>query len=160
MTKIYSKSDLDFVNGYIVDKKTNEVIALPSHAAEQLNDLETMIQKVQYLADQPEPQPLRSLDGFKRKSALDKDRIKVTAETPELDKRRKISATILDEIRKKDKADSINETIEKFQEAFDFLMSDTFVSDGKIVRLDLPTIGNPLEVDVSDLLATIASAMD
>ena len=54
MAKMYLKSDLKFVDGYLIDNDDN-VVALPDKVAEQINDLETCIQKLMYLDDQPEP---------------------------------------------------------------------------------------------------------
>ena len=53
MAKMYLKSDLKFVDGYLIDNDDN-VVALPDKVAKQINDLETCIQKLMYLDEQPE----------------------------------------------------------------------------------------------------------
>ena len=46
MAKFYKKSQLEFVNGYVVDPATSEAVALPDKVAEQLNDYEIIAQLI------------------------------------------------------------------------------------------------------------------
>lgn len=154
MPKFYKKSDLTFDNGYVLDSESN-VVCLPDGVAEQLNDVETWIQRYEYLKAQPEECKAPSLDGFERESAF--KRVRVKAETPISDKRVKESEALLAELRNKGAVDSANAIIEKYSNLFDWLASDTFVCGDKVVRMDLPKIGNPLEVDAIELAEVIAS---
>lgn len=154
MAKIYRKTQLSFVNGYIVDGSDN-VVALPYKVAEQLNDLEEKIQLAAYMEEQGEARPAPSADGFVRRSAFTKPVIEV--ETPHLDAELKRSLGILEDLRAKDHASKANAMIESFTELFDFVSGDSFVEGNQIVRTDTPTIGNPLDVTIDRLLELIGA---
>lgn len=157
MAKMYLKSDLKFVDGYLINGD-GDVVALPEKVAEQINDLETRIQKLIYLDDQPEAQPERSLDGFKRKTTRQVPVVKV--DTPTLDEKVAESKKLLDEIRDLGKAEKINEIFLDYTEAFEWLRSDHFVEGSKIVRVDTPEIGDILDTDVDELIDDIISYLD
>lgn len=157
MAKMYLKSDLKFVDGYLIDNDDN-VVALPDGVAEQINELETSIQKLMYLDDQPEPTPKRSLDGFVRKSIRMVPTVK--ADTPTLDKKVAEGKQILSEIRKLDKSEKINDVISDFEDAFEWFKVERFVEGSKVVRVDTLEIGNILSVDPEELINEIASYLD
>lgn len=157
MAKMYLKSDLKFVNGYLIDNDDN-VVALPDKVAEQINDLETCIQKLMYLDEQPEPTPERSLDGFERESIRMVPTIKV--DTPALDKKVAEGKQILSEIRKLDKSEKINNVISDFEDAFEWFKIKRFVEGSKVVRVDTLEIGNILNVDPEELIEEIVSYLD
>lgn len=157
MAKMYFKSDLKFVDGYLIDNDDN-VVALPDGVAEQIYDLETCVQKLMYLDDQPDPTPERSLDGFTRKSVRMVPVVK--ADTPILDKKVAEGKQILDEIRELDKSDKINDVISDFEDAFEWFKVERFVEGSKVVRVDTPEIGNILDVDPEELIKEIASYLD
>lgn len=157
MAKMYLKSDLKFVDGYLINDD-GDVIALPEKVAEQINDLETRIQKLIYLDDQPEAQPERSLDGFKRKTTRKVPII--TVDTPTLDEKVAEGKKLLAEIRDLGKAEKINEIFLDYTEAFEWLRSDRFVEGSKIVRVDTPEIGDILDADVDELIDDIISYLD
>lgn len=157
MAKFYNKSDLKFVNGYVIDPETKEAVALPDKVAEQLNDYETTVQKAVYMAGQDEARPEPSLDGFKRESIRCR-RAGVTVDTPFLDARKKESMAILGEIRNKEAADGINKIIEGYPEMIEFLGSDTFVEGSKVVMVDTPTLGSPIELTVEGAIHALADA--
>ena len=157
MAKMYLKSDLKFVDGYLINDD-GDVVALPEKVAEQINDLETRIQKLIYLDDQPEAQPERSLDGFKRKTTRGVPVVKV--DTPTLDEKVAEGKKLLAEIRDLGKAEKINEIFLDYTEAFEWLRSDHFVEGSKIVRIDTPEIGDILDADVDELIEDIISYLD
>lgn len=157
MAKMYLKSDLKFVDGYLINDD-GDVIALPEKVAEQINDLETRIQKLIYLDDQPKAQPERSLDGFKRKTTRGVPVVKV--DTPTLDEKVAEGKKLLAEIRDLGKAEKINEIFLDYTEAFEWLRSDHFVEGSKIVRIDTPEIGDILDADVDELIDDIISYLD
>lgn len=152
MAKMYSKSDLTFVNGYLIDSDSNAV-AIPTKAAVQLNGLEEFMQKQKYLHDQPEATEEPSLDGFEFESTLANPKVKVA--TPTLDAKVKESKDILKEMRSKEMESAVNLTLEAFADALRFLKEDTFVEGDEVIRLDLATIGNPLYADADKLIDTI-----
>ena len=156
MAKFYKKSQLDFVNGYIVDPVTSEAVALPDKVAEQLNDFETTVQKAQYMADQEEGRPEPSLDGFVRRSDR-KRAAEIEVVTPLLDAKKKESMAILEEIRTSCAADSINEILSGYEDMIEFLRSDTFVEGTKIVIVDTPELGDPLKLTIDDAVLKLAS---
>ena len=157
MAKMYLKSNLKFVDGYLIDHDDN-VVALPEKAAEQINKLETCIQKLMYLDDQPEPQPERSLDGFKRESTHKAP--VVNPDTPTLDKKVAEGKKLLEEIRERDKADKINDILSDFEEAFEWFRAERFVEGSKVIHADTPEIGDILKVDPEELIKSIISFLD
>lgn len=149
MAKMYSKIDLTFSNGYVIDDDHN-VVCLPDKVAEQLNELEEIFQKAEYLKTQDPASPMPSLDGFERESI--RQTIVIEASTPTLDAKVEEGMKIRDELRKMSNADTMNETISKYQEVFHFVQDDTFVEGDKAVFIDTPKLGNPLNLKVHDLL--------
>lgn len=149
MAKMYKKSELKFDSGYVLTMD-DEVVALPPKVAEQLNEMETEIQKIAYLKAQPKAQPMPSLDGFERESIV--GHAYISADTPTIDAEIKRSTDIIKELRAVDEARSINEMLDKFDDAIRFLKEDKFVEGDKIVMVDAPTIDNILMADVSDVI--------
>ena len=157
MAKMYSKSDLKFEDGYVLTYD-DEVVALPDKVAQQINEIETIMQKQKYLADQPKATPVPSLDGFERKSIIDLPEVKVS--TPTLDELEEKKKKILGEIRNEMSADAVNKIIQRFPEAFSFFKKDKFVEGSEVVLIDTPTIGNILTVDADALVQEIAKRAD
>lgn len=154
MAKIYSKSELTFKDGYIINDE-DEVVCLPDGVASDINGLEVDLQKMMYLEGQPDAQPEPSLDGFKFESMFD-DVPQVKVSTPLLDKQCKQGRMLLDELRKKGNAEAANEFIKMHEAAIRFFASDLFVEGTEIVRLDCGKIGDPLTCDADALVALIA----
>ena len=152
MAKMYSKSDLTFANGYLINKD-RDVVAIPAKAAVQLNGLEEFMQKQKYLHDQPDATPEPSLDGFEFESTLATPKIEIA--TPTLDAKIEESKDILKELRDKEMTSAVNLTLEAFADALRFLKEDTFVEGDEVIRLDLATIGDPLYADADKLVDTI-----
>lgn len=147
MAKFYSKSDLTFKSGYVVNAD-GDVVALPKGVARQLNEIEEMVQRAKWAAEHeaPEAEP----EEFVRKSAF-KPAPVITANTPLLDKKVEESMRLHEEIEGKLCADKLNEIIKGFKEAFAFCDEDDFVEGGEVVRLDLPTLGDPLKLTACEL---------
>ena len=153
MAKMYSKDQVTFSNGYVIDENSN-VVCLPDKVAEQLNELEEIFQKAEYLKTQDPASPMPSLDGFKRKS-INKT-IEIEASTPTIDAKVAESMQIRDELRKLDNAETMNKIIGEYQEVFNFVQNDTFVEGGKVVLIDTPTLGSPMNIKVDYLLDKLA----
>lgn len=154
MAKMYCKNELTFENGYVINKD-HDVVALPVKAAVQLNAMETFLQKQKYLHDQPDATPEPSLDGFEFESTLAKPEINVI--TPVFDAKIKESKDILKELRDKEMATAINHTLDAFVDALRFLKDDSFVEGDEVIRLDLATIGNPLNANADEIVGTICA---
>lgn len=152
MAKMYKKSDLKFVDGYVLTKD-DDVVALPGGIAEQINDLETFIQEMAYIDAQPEAAPVPDLAGFERKSIVAVPTIEV--ETPALDEMEERSRRILDEMRNREGAKAVNRVLEKYADVLGFFRDERFVEGDKVVRIDTPVIGNILEVSDDDAIALI-----
>lgn len=144
MAKMYKKSDLKFENGYVLTMD-DEVVALPPHVAEQLNEMETEIQKVAYLNAQPEARPMPSLDGFERKSIV--KHAHVTVETKHLDREVRRCNGVLNDLRNMAEAQEANEKLAKYDEAIRFLHDDKFIEGTEVIMVDAPTIGHILTAD-------------
>ena len=157
MAKMYKKSDLKFESGYVLTKD-DEVVALPPKVAEQLNEMETEIQQVAYLKQQPKAQPAPSLDGFKRESIIEHAHIEV--ETKYLDREERRCLNVLKDIRKLEMAKGANEKLTKYDEAIRFLNEDRFVEGTEVVMIDAPTIGDPLAASVDDVIDMLLGGED
>lgn len=151
MAKFYSKSDLTFKSGYVVSAD-GDVVALPKGVARQLNDIEEMVQYAAWESEHAE-EP-REEEEFKRASAFDSKPV-ITVDTPALDKAVEESLAIKRDVDRKCCADKLNEIIETYKEAFDFCSEDDFVEGDEVVRLDLPTLGDPLKLTVIKLASQI-----
>lgn len=149
MAKMYKKSELKFDSGYVLTMD-DEVVALPPKVAEQLNEMETVIQKVAYLKAQPEAQPAPSLDGFERESIVKQARIEV--ETKYLDRETRRCEKVLGDIRKLAVAEEANKKLAKYDEAIRFLNEDKFVEGTEVIMVDTPTIGHILTADAGKVI--------
>lgn len=149
MAKMYKKSELKFDSGYVLTMD-DEVVALPPKVAEQLNEMETEIQKVAYLKAQPKAQPMPSLDGFERESIV--KHVHIDTETKYLDREVRRCENVLDDIRKLAMAEEANEKLAKYDEAIRFLSEDKFVEGTEAVMIDTPTIGDPLTADAGKVI--------
>ena len=147
MAKFYSKSDLTFKSGYVVNSD-GDVVALPNGVARQLNEIEEMVQRAKWVneheATEAEP------EEFVRKSAFKPAPI-IKVDTPLLDQKVEEAVRLHEEIEGQLCADELNEIIKSFKEAFAFCDEDDFVEGDKVVRLDLPTLGDPLKLTANEL---------
>lgn len=155
--KMYNKSDLKLVNGMLVNA-VGDIVASDPKVVEQANELETLAQKVAFLAKQPDATPMPSLDGFERES-IDKNKVKFNAETPLLDLKAKESMYIMDELDDVKAAKHANEMADNFKELISFV-SDECVIDfgGTVAKFDMPTLGSVLDLTVDDVTDVIATA--
>lgn len=153
MAKFYSKSDLTFNSGYVVNHD-GDVVALPLGVAEQINSLETFIQKMIYLSGQPEAAPMPNLEGFERTSIVGVPTI--AAQTPTLDEMEERSRKVLEELRDREGASAVNRVLEKYADALNFLKEPRFVEGDKVVRIDTPVLGNVLELSCEEAVALVA----
>ena len=149
MAKFYKKSQLTFESGYVVNAD-GDVVALPLCVADQLNEIETTLQKATWLSEQPEECKGPDLSEFVRESAFG-GLPEVIVDTPLLDKKVKESEALEKEMYAVSCATELNKLIAGFKEAFAFASEDSFVEGDRVVRLDLPTLGDPLKLTADDL---------
>lgn len=155
MAKFYSKSDLTFESGYVVNSD-GDVVALPKGVAKQLNDIETMVQEAAWVSAHEVEE--REPEKFERKSAFGFAPT-VTADTPLLDAKIEEAMKLREEIEQQLCADKLTEIIAGFKEAFAFCDEDNFVEGDKVTRLDLPTLGDPLKLTAIGLTKLIGGTV-
>ena len=155
MAKFYSKSDLSFKSGYVVNAD-GDVVALPKGVARQLNDIETMVQEAAWVSEHQVEE--REPEEFVRKSAFGSAPT-ITVDTPLLDKKVEESVRLHKELEQQICAEKLTEIIAGFKEAFAFCAEKEFVEGDKVIRLDLPTLGDPLKLTSDSLTAIVASTM-
>lgn len=158
--KMYKKSELSIVNGMIVSKK-GDIIMPNRNVFYQANDLETVAQKVAYLAGQPSATPMPNLDGFERKSIKDNG-VKFVASTPVLDDKIEEAESLMEELDNVANIKKANDMIDDFSALIQFAKDD-FVIDTEdhcspCRCFDMPTLGSILELTVDDITAVIADA--
>lgn len=157
MAKFYKKSQLTFESGYVVNAD-GDVVALPPCVADQLNEIETIIQKAIWLRDQPEECKGPDLSKFERESCFG-SAPEIVVSTPLLDEKIKESKAIEAEMYAASCATELNKLIANFREAFAFAAEDAFVEGDRVVRLDLLTLGDPLKLTADDLAHAMGSTV-
>ena len=153
--KLFNKNELQFVDGMLISKATNDVVCPAPSAVFGLNNLETKYQEAMYLKEQGEYNPAPTLEGFNRETALHSIRVEIPeAETPTLDEQVARSIKITEELDAVCKHDDMVQLINSNEEAFNFVHADYVVdTDCSLYRFDLPYIGNPLELTDEKLVA-------
>lgn len=156
--KAFKKTDLEFVNGYLVHKDTGDVVALDNEIVELANELETRVQKAKFLDSEPEYCAGPDLSKFNRKHSIDLPYFETN--TPFLDIQVAKSLAIMDEIDEVNIVDRMNEVIKGMIPLVMFTKEDTVLSiDGQptLTRFDTPTLGNPLDWDENTVGLAIAT---
>lgn len=152
MTKMYRKDELKFENGYILTKD-NEIVGIPPLVYDELLNLDLRLQKIAYLLSQPSYHPAPSLEGFKATKARKIETIRTP--TPLLDAEFAKSMNILDEIRKKEIEDRINDFITSDSSLIDWINSDYILDNGVCCKLELNYLGNPLELTIDEYASAL-----
>ena len=159
--KMYNKSDLSLRNGMLVSAD-GDIIMPDARIVEQANSLETLSQKVAYLAAQPSATPMPSLDGFERKSIKDDviDGAKFEATTPMLDMQVAKTMVMMDEIDDVNTVKEANKLLSHFTELLEFVNSEYVIDCGgdTIVKFDTPTLDSVLELTQKDITSVVALA--
>lgn len=164
--KLYNKKDLEFKDGYLVDKDGN-VIQPDPMVVMQANRLETTWQQANHWASQPKPEliPERTLDDFQRESMFDQP-YEVVYKTPVLDQKIEESLKLINEIEGSNITEIINNSINDYKELINWTSSDTFFGNDDVhnpAKFDTPVLGNPLDYaakGVVNVLAKIAGIMN
>ena len=154
--KMFEKKQCEYKGGYIVCN--DEVVAIDNGIVDALNRLEEDIQRAKFEAESCGPLPCYKDPGeFERVSERGAIMPVVSAHTPVLDETVEKTMKLLDEIEDAEHAVRINEYFAGIVPVIEFV-NDPFIVSGEQAtqhRFDLPTIGNPLELDrdkLSDLV--------
>ena len=151
-----NKEFCKFENGYIVDG--NEIVGMPLSVVMQLDKLELMCQQYEYLKAQPKAchTPLPTLKNFKRKSALHAGAPQLEEpETPTIDRKVAEAQEFMDELDLVCDYRELNKQLEKFGLLFDWLDAKKFAEGDCTRPMDLPTLGNPLELTKEQVVEAI-----
>lgn len=152
--KLYKKEDLQFVDGYLVDKEGN-VVSPDDDIVLDFNCLEQMKQYTAWRLKNPEPK-IAEVPEFKFETARPAVDFHADISTPLLDKKVAEAKQLFDEVVRADRVEDIEKAVDHFMRALVWADSDEFFGDvNASVRFDTKTIGNPLEVDAGDLVAII-----
>lgn len=160
MTKLIKKKDCKFKHCQIV--KGDELIGIPRTVWMQLNKLELMSQQYEYLLEQPAYQAGPSLDGFVRKSALDKKMPYIDMpDTPVSDARVEEAFEFMREVDACTSVAEANDMLDRFKDLVLWCDNKKFVEGNCLEPIDTPYLGNPLELKgkhIAKLLMKMASS--
>lgn len=162
--KIYKKEELKYKNGYIVNG--DDVIVVDPAVVHQANELESKLQKACHdhgLRD-AEEKLRKSLDDASEFSRISehKPNIKLSIETPHLDKAVDEAEAIMDELDSLADANKAHAMLNDYAKLLEFVHEDFVVCyDGApLVRFDMPLIGNILELSEEDIVNAVCALFD
>lgn len=151
--KMFNKSECEYKGGYIVN--SGEVVAIDNKIVDLFNKLEEDVQRAEFERTSCGPLPCyQEPDKFARMSEHDNKIMSfVSCETPELDKLVEQGIKIMDELDSMANAAKINEYFDGIKPLIMFVDEEFIVSGEQSTqhRFDLPTIGNPLELNANKL---------
>jgi len=154
-TKLVSKDKLKFQGGYFY--KGNKRVWIETTVVNQLNELETMMQKFKYLEKQGDYRPMPSLDGFKREHIGTVD-ISIKAATPILDREIEKTKKMLEEIDEHNVSVEAENVAKDFQQLIRWADSEEIVVSTNEAIFDMicdtPHF-NPLELTVDQVINVI-----
>lgn len=151
--KMIKKDKCKFENGFVC--KGSKIIGLPADVALQIQKLELMIQQYEYLASQPAPRPMPSLDGFKFNDGLPKPMHFDRPDTPTMDARVAEAMAFCEEVEEVDNAIEVNKMIDRFTALINWCNADKFVAGDYVSPLRCPRIGDPLKLTEDQIVGTL-----
>ncbi len=154
--KMYKKNELSFIDGMLVTED-GKIVVPSKKIVNQFNDFETMCQRHDYMADQPDYSPAPSLDGFERKSAFGHAGGFVQ-NTPLIDAKVEETMKLLDELDRARATNDANDLLDEFEHMMLFVVNDYVVDLGdgaELVLFDTPTIGDPLKLTEKEIVSVI-----
>lgn len=154
--KMIDKKDCEYKGGYIVND--GKIVCVDNEVVDLFNKLDVDIQRAEFVADNQ--QLVTPVKEFVPKTEHGALYPVVTAETPELDKLAEHAMKVMDEVDAMADATKANEYFAGIHQLIEFVNEDFIVSGEQAMqhRFDLPTIGNPLELD-KDKLADLVVSM-
>ena len=146
--KMFDKKQCEYKGGYIVCD--DEVVAIDNEIVDLFNKLEEDIQRAKFEAENCDPLPCYKEPGkFERITERGAIMPVASAPTPTLDKMAEKTMKILDELDDVANASRVNDYFAGIVPVIEFVNDPFIVSceNGTQHRFDLPTVGNPLELD-------------
>lgn len=153
--KVYAKDKLKYKNGMLV-ADSGDVVGIDPEIVDFANELETKVQKAQWLKTQPEACAGPNFAEFKRKG---EDEIQgFIVETPLLDERAEQSMALMEELDSKCLNDKMNDQLMSMYPLMLFVKDDSVVdvNPDKLHKFDCPVLGNPLTWTEDTILNAIA----
>lgn len=158
--KMYNKSECEYKGGYIVCE--GKVVCVDNEVVDLFNKIEEDIQRAKFERESCGPLPCyKEPAEFTRTTEHDKIP-HIEAATPTLDAAEEKAVKIMDEIDAIADAKKINDYFGSIGPVIMFV-NDEFIVSGEHAaqhRFDLPTIGNPLELDKGGLADLIVSMFE
>lgn len=154
--KMFNKSECEYKGGYIVCD--GKVVCVDNEIVDLFNKLDIDVQRAQYEATCC-PSFAAPVEEFTPKSEHGSIYPVIEANTPELDKMTEQAMKIMDEVDAMADAAKANEYFANIHPLILFV-NDEFIVSGEQAtqhRFDLPTIGNPLELDKESLAGFVMS---
>lgn len=153
MAKIYSKTELEYKNGYIVSAD-GDIIGIDNEVVDLFNKLDTDLQRAEWKKEHAEGLDLlgKALsDEFTPVSEYGTPKIGVN--TPLLDAKVEETRNLMDELDGLNAAEQANRYIAGIRPVCMFVQDENVVSFDvpRQHRFDLPRIGNPLKLDLEGL---------
>lgn len=155
--KMYKKSDLSMVNGYLINGDSDVVVVDPA-VVRQANRLETMVQKRTWVSDQPEYCAGPDFDKFERVSANEEGKVKFDIDTPNIDAKVDETLALIGELDNIEMTESLNAELANFEKLIAFANSDMVMDYNNIAapeQFDCPTMGNPIEWTKKSVVANV-----
>ena len=155
--KMFDKSECEYKGGYIVCD--GKVVCVDNEVVDLFNKLDVDMQRAQYEATYC-PGFAAPAEEFAPKSEHGAIYPTIKADTPELDKQAEQAIKIMNEVDAMADAAKANEYFASIRPLIMFV-NDEFIVSGEQAtqhRFDLPTVGNPLELD-KDSLADLVMTM-
>lgn len=142
--KMYKKTECEYKNGYIVNG--DEVVGIDNEVVLMLNNLDVDVQRARFeQANKVKPQETKEFVPESEHQVL----AEIVVKTPKLDEFAETAMEIMEEIDAVNTAEAATDYLAHIQKALMFAHDEEIVEFAQSVQLrfDLPTIGNPLDLD-------------
>ena len=159
MAKFIKKSEVQYKNGYLVDKDGN--VCQPDYqVVAQANRLECQVQRALYLGLQPKAVKPPTMDGYEFETEHVPEMAAIALETPVSDMQKAKTKRILEERAAASAIDSIVKSIAGYwNELANWVSADEYLMDDHIHsvdQFDCKYLGNPLDFDPQTLIWALA----
>lgn len=155
--KMIKKENCEYKSGYIVSG--DEVVCIDNEVVALLNRLDIDAQRARF--DRENKVEAHEYKCFTPKS---EHHVEVMAgvETPKLDKFAEEALELMEEIDQLNNAEKVNIYLRGLGPVLSFIDEDYVlaIDQPKQLRFDLPTIGNPLELDFEKLSEIVVEMID
>ena len=154
--RFYKKEELTYRGGYLVNKDGN-IMDLDCAVVTALNEIEMLNQRAQYHKAQNKIAGFEELEPFTFADEHSAPSISFDIDTPFVDRKVKESMIILKEVKALGAVKKMEEIAEGLMPALTWIHKNEFVSSEAEYqpRLNMKTVGNPLELTVDKVLTII-----